>query len=59
MQKDTEEHFFLSHKANNKQHRCIVIERGEVRVTNKRDQKGPLNPYPTAFPYGNGMVLHF
>ena len=19
----------------------------------------PLNPYPTAFPYGNGMVLHF
>ena len=24
-------------------------------------QKGQLliNPYPTAFPYGNGMVLHF
>ena len=20
---------------------------------------GLLNPYPTAFPYGNGMVLHF
>ena len=20
---------------------------------------GYLNPYPTAFPYGNGMVLHF
>ena len=19
----------------------------------------PVNPYPTAFPYGNGMVLHF
>ena len=19
----------------------------------------PINPYPTAFPYGNGMVLHF
>ena len=19
----------------------------------------PFNPYPTAFPYGNGMVLHF
>ena len=18
-----------------------------------------LNPYPTAFPYGNGMILHF
>ena len=20
---------------------------------------GRVNPYPTAFPYGNGMVLHF
>ena len=20
---------------------------------------GKINPYPTAFPYGNGMVLHF
>ena len=20
---------------------------------------GTINPYPTAFPYGNGMVLHF
>ena len=20
---------------------------------------GNFNPYPTAFPYGNGMVLHF
>ena len=20
---------------------------------------GMFNPYPTAFPYGNGMVLHF
>ena len=20
---------------------------------------GRINPYPTAFPYGNGMVLHF
>ena len=20
---------------------------------------GYINPYPTAFPYGNGMVLHF
>ena len=20
---------------------------------------GDVNPYPTAFPYGNGMVLHF
>ena len=22
-------------------------------------QKNDINPYPTAFPYGNGMVLHF
>ena len=22
-------------------------------------QKSEFNPYPTAFPYGNGMVLHF
>ena len=22
-------------------------------------QKMRFNPYPTAFPYGNGMVLHF
>ena len=21
--------------------------------------KSNINPYPTAFPYGNGMVLHF
>ena len=21
--------------------------------------KDDINPYPTAFPYGNGMVLHF
>ena len=23
------------------------------------EKKVPFNPYPTAFPYGNGMVLHF
>ena len=22
-------------------------------------EKSIINPYPTAFPYGNGMVLHF
>ena len=22
-------------------------------------KKALVNPYPTAFPYGNGMVLHF
>ena len=23
------------------------------------DRRDAINPYPTAFPYGNGMVLHF
>ena len=23
------------------------------------DEDDDINPYPTAFPYGNGMVLHF
>ena len=25
----------------------------------KGQQNEYVNPYPTAFPYGNGMVLHF
>ena len=25
----------------------------------QEDEAPFLNPYPTAFPYGNGMVLHF
>ena len=25
----------------------------------KKPFNAELNPYPTAFPYGNGMVLHF
>ena len=25
----------------------------------KLDDNIDVNPYPTAFPYGNGMVLHF
>ena len=29
---------------------------GEKEV---RRDKGNINPYPTAFLYGNGMVLHF
>ena len=24
-----------------------------------KDHSKDINPYPTAFPYGNGMVLHF
>ena len=38
-----------------------VFERGHMFL---EEQSGEamlycLNPYPTAFPYGNGMVLHF
>ena len=29
----------------------------DFRPHGYRDQR--INPYPTAFPYGNGMVLHF
>ena len=29
-------------------------------IKNRRATRpGEINPYPTAFPYGNGMVLHF
>ena len=28
-------------------------------MVKKVRRKGCINPYPTAFPYGNGMVLHF
>ena len=39
----------MLHKAD-----CTVIEPQDVH-----NQMYCLNPYPTAFPYGNGMVLHF
>ena len=28
-------------------------------IHNKRNFLSDINPYPTEFPYGNGMVLHF
>ena len=42
-----------------------VEERIMERINDKRRRvknnikKSINNPYPTAFPYGNGMVLHF
>jgi len=31
-----------------------------LAIENLKSHKSPdINPYPTAFPYGNGMVLHF
>ena len=32
---------------------CVLLER------DYRHLHDNFNPYPTAFPYGNGMVLHF
>ena len=38
----------------------LIGNRGDIRLL---DGNLPdmliINPYPTAFPYGNGMVLHF
>ena len=31
----------------------------KCQYTQVRPLMRVLNPYPTAFPYGNGMVLHF
>ena len=48
----------------------VHVERWDIEVTwsyllpfcnviNCKDSLQSFNPYPTAFPYGNGMVLHF
>ena len=44
--------------------RCKEEEDGlQVLTTERHQYKLPFNPefnpYPTVFPYGNGMVLHF
>ena len=42
--------------------RCIFVVRPTERICKAAISEGGLyfiNPYPTAFPYGNGMVLHF
>ena len=35
---------------------CVVTFGGGRNIRNTRKN---IIPYPTAFPYGNGMVLHF
>ena len=35
-----------------------TLQNAAIRLIQPRNM-GPINPYPTAFPYGNGMVLHF
>ena len=35
------------------------LERCALHNYTQATETSPINPYPTAFPYGNGMVLHF
>ena len=44
----------------------MCLCRMTIRIPNQKalyprsqQQTNLINPYPTAFPYGNGMVLHF
>ena len=40
----------------------LLLLMGVTKIHNIDDHKIEyygFNPYPTAFPYGNGMVLHF
>ena len=34
-------------------------KRAAIELWHKEFHVGDIIPYPTAFPYGNGMVLHF
>ena len=37
----------------------VVLDLLNVHIFYAVMEKVIINPYPTAFPYGNGMVLHF
>ena len=37
----------------------VVVDFVHLFIHHLSVYKEWLNPYPTAFPYGNGMVLHF
>ena len=37
----------------------LHIKLAECEGDHSVPSSGQVNPYPTAFPYGNGMVLHF
>ena len=39
--------------------KCQVLNRQFSVIDGLVPRPGGINPYPTAFPYGNGMVLHF
>ena len=38
--------------------RTLLLEK-ENKINVFKSKTSVFNPYPTAFPYGNGMVLHF
>ena len=38
---------------------CMAAEHMQIVIISTHFMLADLNPYPTAFPYGNGMVLHF
>ena len=38
---------------------CSLFDPGQSFREHNRQVCRTFNPYPTAFPYGNGMVLHF
>ena len=35
------------------------VRRWRQKAFDGEEWASDINPYPTAFPYGNGMVLHF
>ena len=48
-------HEFLTSVLNN----CYLSASKSFRFISVKTFSCLFNPYPTAFPYGNGMVLHF
>ena len=40
-------------------HAALFPQISKEQMTWKAKSVDDINPYPTAFPYGNGMVLHF
>ena len=37
----------------------MMFKRWRQKAVDREEWEIVINPYPTAFPYGNGMVLHF
>ena len=54
---------FMMSWINNFSHNTNAIpektDKTVVTFFHQLEETGAFNPYPTAFPYGNGMVLHF